>query len=96
MKVSDGKVYTCENWRLSFKQPFGHITTLAMVLEEQMDYFDYGVKDASTKNLKKTTENVTKSNKCNQCDFASPKAGDLRRHFKIHAGEKSKKCNQCD
>ena len=37
-----------------------------------------------------------KSNKCNQCDFASSRAGDLRRHLKTHIGEKSIKCNQCD
>ena len=76
---------------LSLKQPFGHTTALAM--EEQMDYCDFGLKDATVKILKKTTDNVTKSNKCNQCDFASPQAGDLRRHLKTHSG---KKCNQCD
>ena len=37
-----------------------------------------------------------KWNKCNQCDFASSKADDLRRHLKSHSGEKSNKCNQCD
>ena len=37
-----------------------------------------------------------KSNKCNQCDYASSRAGDLRRHLKTHTGEKSNKCNQCD
>ena len=37
-----------------------------------------------------------KSNKCNQCNFASSKAGNLRRHLKIHSGEKSNKCNQYD
>ena len=37
-----------------------------------------------------------KSNKCNQCDFASSRAGDLRRHLKTNLGEKSNKCNQCD
>ena len=37
-----------------------------------------------------------KPNKCNQCDFASIQACDLRRHLKTHSGEKSNKCNQCD
>ena len=37
-----------------------------------------------------------KSNKCNQCDYASYHAGDLRRHLKRHSGEKSNKCNQCN
>ena len=37
-----------------------------------------------------------KLNKCNQCDFASSRAGDLGRHLETHRGEKSNKCNQCD
>ena len=35
-----------------------------------------------------------KSNKCSQCDFASSRTDVLRRHLKIHIGEKSHKCNQ--
>ena len=34
--------------------------------------------------------------KCNQCDYASSQAGDLRIHLKTHNGENSNKCNQCD
>ena len=37
-----------------------------------------------------------KSNKCNQCEYATSTMGNLRRHLKIHLGEKSHKCNQCD
>ena len=37
-----------------------------------------------------------KSNKCNQCDFASSYASALWTHLKTHSGEKSSKCNQCD
>ena len=36
------------------------------------------------------------SMKCNQCDFASTGAGNLKRHLLVHAGEKLNKCNQCD
>ena len=40
---------------------------------------------------------VTKmSNKCNQCEYASSLAGNLKTHLKTHAGEKSNKCNQYD
>ena len=39
--------------------------TLAM--EEQMDNYDFGLKEANVKNPKKTIDNVTKSIKCNQC-----------------------------
>ena len=37
-----------------------------------------------------------KSNKGNQCDYASSRAGHLRKHLKMHSGEKPNKCNQCD
>ena len=37
-----------------------------------------------------------KSDKCNQCNFASYQTGNLRTHLKMHIGEKSNKCNQCD
>ena len=36
------------------------------------------------------------SNKCILRDYASIKAGNLRKHWKTHSGEKSIKCNQCD
>ena len=45
--------------------------------------------------LKKTTGIVVKSNKCNQCDYASSHAGHLKTRLKTHSGEKSNKCNQC-
>ena len=39
---------------------------------------------------------LKRSNKCNQCEYASSQASNLRRHLKAHTGEKSNKCNQCD
>ena len=63
---------------------------------EEMEFYDLGLKDANLTILKKTTDNVNKSKKCNQCDFACSQAGTFRRHFKAHSGEKPYKCNQCD
>ena len=40
--------------------------------------------------------NGEKSNKCNQCNYASSDAGKLRKHLKTHTGEKSNKCSQCE
>ena len=37
-----------------------------------------------------------KPNKCNNCDFASAQAGNLRTHLIKHSGVKLHKCNQCD
>ena len=47
-------------------------------------------------NVKREKNNGEKSNKCNQCEFASAQAGSLNRHLKTHSGEKSNKCNQSD
>ena len=53
-------------------------------------------KDANVENLMKNTNNVTKSKKCNQCEYAFSHAGHLRTHLKTHSGEKTNKCNQCE
>ena len=60
-------------------------------MEQTLQHYD---KDG--KIPKKKTDNVIKSKKCNQCEYASSRAGDLRKHLKTHSGEKSNKCNQCD
>ena len=39
---------------------------------------------------------VQKSNKCNQCEYASSYASALKAHLKMHSGEKPNKCNLCD
>ena len=65
-------------------------------MELNLENRDFGLKDANVKILKKNTENVIKSHRCNQCGYASSHAGNLRTHLKTHSGEKSNKCNQCD
>ena len=62
-------------------------------MEHNIENYDFGLKDANVKILKKNAE---KSNKCNQCDYASSNSGHLRTHLKKHSGEKLNKCNQCD
>ena len=37
-----------------------------------------------------------KANKCDQCDYVSVKACNLKRHLKIHSGAKIHKCQECD
>ena len=63
---------------------------------EQLEKYNFGLKEANGTILKKTTDNVTQSKLCNQCDFASSWEGDFMRHLKTHGGEKSNKCSQCD
>ena len=46
--------------------------------------------------VRNTNNEGEKSNKCNQCEYASSVKGSLRSHLKMHSGEKSNKCNQCD
>ena len=55
-------------------------------MEEQMDV---------NVEMKKATDGVIKSNKCNKCDYASSHEGHFGIHFIMHSGEKSNKCNQC-
>ena len=66
-------------------------------MEQTSENDDFsGIKDPTVEIIMKKTNDVTKSNKCNQCEYASSHAGHLRTHLKIHSGEKSNKCNQCD
>ena len=63
-------------------------------MNQNLENYDFGLKDK--KILKKKTDTVIKSKKCNQCGYSSFYAGYLRTHLKKHRGEKSNKCNQCD
>ena len=65
----------------------------AVAMDQALENFN--LKDANFEILKKTTDNVLKSNKCIQSDYASSHAGDLRNHLKKHSGVKSYICNHC-
>ena len=65
-------------------------------MEQTFENFDLGLKDAHVKIVKKKTNNVVMSKKCNKCDYISSHGGNLRVHLRTHSGEKSNKCNQCD
>ena len=65
-------------------------------MEQNLQNYDFGFKDANVKILKTNTVNAIKSHKCNQCDYASSQAGHLRTHLKTDSWEKLNKCNQCD
>ena len=50
--------------------------------------FESSYGNALSRHLRKVKE---KSNKCNQCDYATSEASNLRIHFKTHTREKFKK-----
>ena len=91
-----------DNWRPKVNYNFDSVWSnnldniqYTFVMEQQVDN-DLGLKDANVKLRRKTTDNVNKSFKCNQCDYAASKACHLKEHLKTHSGEKSNKCKQCD
>ena len=55
---------------------------------KQIETYDFVLKGVNVNIPKKMTDDGIKPNKCNQCDFASSLAGNLRRHLKTHSGEK--------
>ena len=57
---------------------------------EQMENDNFLLKGANVKIQKKATDNVIKSNKCQQCDYASSHAGNLKKHLKTHSGNGGK------
>ena len=79
---------------MDLNQIEGTIWAKHNTMEQTSQSDEFGLKGEEI--LMKKTDNVIKSNKCSQCDFASFQAGNLRRHLKIHSGEKSNKCSQCE
>ena len=103
VKVCHGKLNSCNYWRPKDNDKFDSVlsnhlgkTEHTVAMDQNLETYDFGLKDANVEILKKITDNVIKSHKCNQCEYASSHAGNLRQHLKTHSGEKSNKCNQCD
>ena len=67
----------------------GTILANCFTMEQTCQNYDFGLKGEEI--LKKKTDNYIKLNNCNQCDYASSEAGDLRRHLKTHSGQRQKK-----
>ena len=67
-------------------------------METKTDHVERSKRCSGAGTLRRRVQghNEEKTNKCNQCDYASAHACHLRTHLKIHSGEKSNKCNQCD
>ena len=91
MKVSHRKVNPKSI--IDFNQFEGTIWAKYNTMAQTCKNYDFGLKGEEI--LKKKTDSDIKSNKCNQCEYAFSRAGDLRTHLRIHSGEKSNKCNQC-
>ena len=77
--------------------PANQGTQFSVMMDQNISY-DHLSETSGDKNIPiRITNNAgEKSNKCNQCSYASSHAGHLRTHKKTHSGEKSNKCNQCD
>ena len=58
-----------------------------VIMEQDLKQHDSDLKDANGRILTKRIKNVSKSNKCNQCDYAALNKIHLRRHLKAHNGE---------
>ena len=64
--------------------------------QNTMENYDFASKCEKVETPQNTTDNIIKSNKCNQYGYDSLYANQLRTHMKAHGREKSNKCNQCD
>ena len=90
MKVCNGKVNNCDYWRPKENDLSQFDTTIwakhntQVAMEQNLGNYDFSLNNSNVKTLKKNTDNVIKSHKCNQCDFASSRAGNLSAHLKTH------------
>ena len=70
------------------------ITLLFVVMDQNHDWSKNNANIETSARV--TTDQGKRSNKCNQCAYASSYASHLRTHLKTHNGEKPNKCNQCN
>ena len=68
--------------------------TLEM-MEENRAQPDFSKEKTTVNGPVREKKNGDQSNKCYLCDYASSRAGYLKRHMKTHRKEKPNKCNQC-
>ena len=54
-------------------------------MEQNLGNCHLALRGANVKILKENADSVKKSHKCNQCEYASSRTGDLRRHLKTHS-----------
>ena len=55
---------------------------------EMDDLYKGCIEDRNMADLKRKAKNAVKFKKCPQCNYKSSQACNLRRHLKIHSGEK--------
>ena len=88
------------DWRkfLQFWHRAAHqrVTHPPAFLQQTNENYSSSLENVNVNIPRKNTDNVIKTNKCNQCDYATSHPGQLRRRFKTHSREKSNMCYLCD
>ena len=62
---------------------------------QNFENHDLNMHNGNEEILLKKPPKIFKSNKCDQCDFASSWASTLKTHLEMHSVDKSNECNQC-
>ena len=93
VKVCDRKVNSCDYWTPKVNHKFDSVwrnnlgkTKHTVAMEQNLENCDF-----ASYYLK--THSEEKLNKCNQCDYASSRAGHLKTHLKTHSGESQTNAN---
>ena len=62
-------------------------------MEPAIENYDLSIKTENVKSLVKNSNKAMKSNKCNQCNYSSSEAINLRRHLEAHSGKSQTNAN---